>query len=95
MKALVADQVWEEACSLNDAGQLGGSVQCIPFNERSVGFAIFVHCNDFTNIDDCSRILHLWPNICSHYGVGTIANSKPDFCTQLGTYRSNLKGLSS
>ena len=83
MKASVADQVLEEICILDDAGQLGGSIKCNPLNERSGGFAVFVYCNDLTNTDDCSRILHLLANSCSHYGVGAIANFKPNFCTQL------------
>ena len=90
--ASVADQVWGEICSLNDAGQLGGSIKCSPFNERSGGFAILVYCDDFTNTDDCSRILHLLVNYCSRYDLGMIANFKPEFFTQLGIYRSNFKG---
>ena len=91
MEASLADQVWEEICNLNDSGQLGGRIKCSPFDERSGGFTIFVYCNDFTNTDDCSRILHLLANTCSCYGVGVIANFKPYFSTQLSIYRSNLK----
>ncbi len=92
VKAAAADQVWLEICGLNDAGLLGGSIKCSPYNERSDGFAIFVYCNDFTDTDDCERILRLLSEVCARYGVGMIANFKPDFFTQLGIYRSNLRG---
>ena len=92
MKTSVADRVWEEIFNLNDSGQLGGNIMCSIFSERSGGFMIFMYCNDFTNTDDCSRILHLLANTCSRYGVGMIDNFKPDCFTQLGIYRANSKG---
>ena len=91
MKTSVADQVWEEICNFNDIGRLGGSIKCSLFSEQSGGFAIFMYCNDFSNTDDCSRILHLLANNCSRYGEGMIDNFKPDFFTQLGIYGANLK----
>ena len=91
VKTSLANQEWEEMCSLNGAGQLGSSMKCSPFDERSGGFAIFVCCNDFTNTDDYSRILYLLANTCSRYGVGMIDDFKLDCFTQLGIYRSNLK----
>ena len=38
----------------------------------------FVYCNDSKSTDHCYLILHFLANVCSRYGLGMVANFKPD-----------------
>jgi len=89
----VADNVWEDLCSANDEGSLGGCIKLSPYNKSTDKFMMVVYCNDFTDLHDCQRILHIVHDIVSRFGVNIIANFKPDFFSRIGVYRNRLLGV--
>ena len=86
--AKVADEVWTAICKSNARGNLGGCVKICEYNPRSGAYLVCVYVNDFTQVDECIRILHELERICSPYNVHVHANFKADFLTKLGIYHS-------
>ncbi len=86
--ARVADALWAAVCRSNARGRLGGCVKICEYNPRSGGFLVCVYVNDFTAVDECTRVLYELERICAPFGVSVVANFKADFLTKLGIYHS-------
>lgn len=90
--AEVADEVWRDVCNAMDQGLLGDQAKISRFNPQSGAYLICVYCNDFSDTEECERVLENLARVCEPYGVRCVANFKADFLTMLGVYTVKGEG---
>lgn len=79
----VADALWEEICDANERGLLGGYCEAHGLNRKWNSYYLATYCVDFSNVEDCERVLRVLHPICAEYGA-RVVTFKPDFLSTLG-----------